>query len=52
MGLRCLIADGEKPHTGPVCFWCEGHGRVERYDRGLRRRALVTCEHCEGTGRT
>jgi DnaJ-class molecular chaperone len=33
-----------------VCFWCEGRGRVERYVRRLRRRALVACGHCAGTG--
>lgn len=48
MALRCLIADA---HTGAVCIWCQGRGRVEQYVRRLRRRALVTCTHCDGTGR-
>lgn len=57
--VRSGVCPVEHDHVPPDeipgywdCFWCEGHGRVERYDRGLRRRALVTCEHCEGTGRT
>lgn len=52
MGLRCLIADDDPPiHTGAVCIWCAGRGRIERYVRHLRRRTLVTCKRCDGTGR-
>lgn len=36
--------------SGPICFGCNGRGKVQRYVRRLRRIALVACGRCGGTG--
>lgn len=36
--------------SGPICFYCEGRGKVQRFVRRLRCHMLVTCTKCGGTG--